>query len=127
MLRVIKYVLEEGPKFGYHLKFTKGSYLMGRCGDHDEALRRKQALVDIGLSPAIIHLHPEDVPAAHREEAELAFGVRMVGTWIGHHRYIQGQLQNKLHDLNVEMEHIIAFPDPHINKVITNQILLFLS
>jgi hypothetical protein len=117
MLRVIKYVLEEGPKFGYHLKFTKGSYLMGRCGDHDEALRRKQALVDIGLSPAIIHLHPEDVPAAHREEAELAFGVRMVGTWIGHHRYIQGQLQSKLHDLNVEKEHIIAFPDPQIKNL----------
>jgi len=117
MLRVIKFVLEEGPKFGYHLKFNKGSYLMGRCGGYDEALRRKQALVDIGLSPAIIHLHPEDVPAAHREEAELAFGVRMVGTWIGHHRYIQGQLQNKLHDLNVEKEHIIAFPDPQIKNL----------
>ena len=62
MLQVIKYVLEEGPKYGYHLKFTKGAYLMGRCGNCDEALRRKQALVDIGLSEDIIYIHPDDVP-----------------------------------------------------------------
>ena len=117
MSGVIHYVLQEGPKYGYNLKFTKGAYLMGRCGDYDEALRRKQLLVEKGLSPDIIHFHPDDVPVNSRQMAEMSFGVRMVGTYIGHPNYIKEQLREKLVDLNIEKEHIINFPDPQIKNL----------
>jgi len=116
MLQVIKYVLDEGPKYGYHLKFTKGSYLLGCCG-RDIAVRRKQQLIDIGLRSDIIHLHPNDVPDGMRASAAKSFGVKMVGTYIGDPSYIRAQLQIKLEELNDEKEHIIDFPDPQVRNL----------
>ena len=38
MLIVIRIVKEEGPKVGYYIKFSKGSYLLGKCDTDDEAI-----------------------------------------------------------------------------------------
>jgi hypothetical protein len=29
----LRYILDVGPQFGYHLNLSKGAYLMGKCGD----------------------------------------------------------------------------------------------
>ena len=39
------YVIDEGPEVGYHLKRIKGVYLLGRCEDRVEALRRRMVLI----------------------------------------------------------------------------------
>ena len=39
MTETLDYVFDEGPEVGYHLKRTKGVYLLGRCEDRVEALR----------------------------------------------------------------------------------------
>ena len=45
MTETLVYVFDEGPEVGYHLKRTKGVYLLGRCEDRTEAVRRKLALI----------------------------------------------------------------------------------
>ena len=54
---------------------------------------------------------------ALRASAEISFGVRMVGTYIGHPEYIKAQLRDKLVELNMEKEHILGFPDPQIKNL----------
>ena len=41
----------------------------------------------------------------------------MVGTYIGHPKYIKAQLRDKLKELNIEKEHIVAFPDPQVKNL----------
>ena len=45
MTEALDYVFDKGPEVGYHLKRTKGVYLLGRCEGRAEALRRKLALI----------------------------------------------------------------------------------
>jgi predicted RNA-binding protein YlxR (DUF448 family) len=44
MTEIIRIVKEEGPKVGYYIKFSKGSYLLGRCNTNEEAMRKKTFL-----------------------------------------------------------------------------------
>ena len=117
MVAAIHFIREEGPKYGYHLNMKKGRYLLGRTGSYEVSLHRKKTLVDLGLSESIIQIHPDDMPYDQRQDAELAYGVKMLGSWIGHQSYIQSQLQQKLIELEVEKNHIINFPDPQIRNL----------
>jgi hypothetical protein len=59
--------------------------MLGRCGDTQEAIRRKQFLIErYGFIPSLIHIHPDD---AHTEEEtevyEKNYGAKLLGTWIG--------------------------------------------
>jgi hypothetical protein len=62
MTEIIRIVKEEGPKVGYYIKFSKGSYLLGKCDTNDEAIRRKSILVELGLNEETIHMHPDNDP-----------------------------------------------------------------
>jgi len=117
MLPAIDYILAEGPRYGYHLKKNKGAYLLGRCGSFEVARARKEHLISLGFFPDIIHIHPDDVPAELFDAANLEYGVKMVGTWIGSSEYIKSNLENKLQELNNEKNHIINFPDPQIRNL----------
>ena len=61
MTEALDYVFNEGPEVGYHLKRTKGVYLLGRCEDRAEAVRRKLALIArFQFDPAMIRIHPDN-------------------------------------------------------------------
>ena len=41
MLEVIEFINQRGPSYGYFIKLSKGSYLLGRCGSYATAVARK--------------------------------------------------------------------------------------
>lgn len=55
------YVLTSGPTYGYRLNTQKRSYyLLNKTGSYETAFERKNALIAIGINPAVIHLYPDD-------------------------------------------------------------------
>jgi hypothetical protein len=106
MCECINFINQEGPKFGYFLKMSKGSYLLGRCDSLEIALERKERLVLLGLDPHVVKLHPDNDPG-HVSE----FGAKIVGSWIGSDQYIREQLAQKFETLKSEAEVIKQFPD----------------
>ena len=69
MVACVKYVVEEGPKFGYFLKRDKGTYLLGRCQSPEEAQRRRRVLIEeLDISPDVIRVHPSNVDFDIEEE-----------------------------------------------------------
>ena len=61
MTEALDYVFDDGPEVGYHLKHTKGVYLLGRCEDRAEAVRRKLALIArFHFDPAMIRIRPDN-------------------------------------------------------------------
>ena len=107
MLFILDFLRAEGPKYGYKIKPTKGKYLLGSCLDLEEAKRRKQALVEKGLSPSIIVLHPSDDSGV----ATLEYGVKMLGSYVGHDDFIEDQLRDYCVELHHSAEALIAYPD----------------
>jgi hypothetical protein len=111
MLRAIQFVETEGPKYGYILKKNKGSYMLGKCADNDTALQRKNALVAMGFSPGIIHIHPDNI--AEEEAAKLCareYGANILGSYIGHDKYIRAQLHAKAVELTRLGEQLVSLP-----------------
>ncbi len=60
------FLLEEGPKYGYHIKANKGSMLLGKYASVDEAITDFNAFKEF-INPAVIHMHPDNL----REAVEL--------------------------------------------------------
>ena len=61
MLACMRYLKNEGPKYGYMMHMTEGTCLMGRCGSMSIALRRRQDILEIGFHPSMIKIHPDDM------------------------------------------------------------------
>ena len=112
MVEVIEYVIQEGPKVGYFMKRNKGTYLLGKCTSYNEAMSRKEKLINLGLNGDMIILHPDNEP----DTAHL-YGCKMVGTWIGNAEYIQANLRVKITALRKEAELIKGFPDPQVQSL----------
>jgi len=112
MLEVIQVVKTEGPKVGYHIKFSKGTYLLGKCDTREEAESRKRQLIQQGFHEETVVLHPANAP-----ETSHLYGCKMVGSWIGTDEYIKSQLQAKLQKLKTEADVIKAFPDPQVQNL----------
>jgi len=116
MIRAIEFILREGPKYGYHMKFTKGSFMIGKCGSV-EASRRKKILLDIGLHSSIIHIHPDDVDHEDRYQADREYGTKMLGSFIGSDAFIKSRLEQKLEELAQERDAVMRFPDPQVKNL----------
>jgi hypothetical protein len=52
----LEYLLREGPAYGYRLKKSKGTFLLGKCDNNDDAEEQKQRLVDLGLQETNIRV-----------------------------------------------------------------------
>ena len=113
MIEVIRIVKEEGPKVGYFIKFSKGTYLLGKCDTHEEAIIRKNTLVGFGLNEETIHLHPDNDP----ENAD-KFGCNILGSWVGSTGYIHSHLEEKLAKLQSEAEAIKNYPNKQVQHLI---------
>jgi len=94
MLETILTIQTEGPKYGYHINPDKGTNLLGRCETSAEAIGRKAALVQLGLNPDIIRIHPDNSPIP--VEAAIRYGGKVLGAFIGSSNYIDSQLIQNL-------------------------------
>ena len=66
------------PRKKNHLKRTKGVYLLGRCEDLAEALRRKLALIArFHFDPAMIRIHPDN------GGDKMLYGAKVLGSYVG--------------------------------------------
>ena len=57
----ISKIMKNGPRYGYYLNKCKGTYLMSECSTLQEANERKKQLIDLGLDPKIIMIHPNNL------------------------------------------------------------------
>ena len=110
---LIEIEIEEGPKIGYYIKFSKGSYLLGKCDTDDEAIRRKNILVGLGLNEDTIHMHPDN----DRENAA-TFGCNILGSYVGSPSYIESCLEAKLEKLEIESEAIKNYPNKQVQHLL---------
>jgi hypothetical protein len=107
MIRLVQLLREHGPRYGYIIKSTKGSYLMGKCTSVAEAQAALRTLQDsLGISAAVIHLHPDNDP--HNEHL---YGAKILGTCVGSNSYIQIALNNYLDELEGVADKLINFPN----------------
>jgi hypothetical protein len=104
MLRTIASLKQRGPKYGYYLNPDNGVYLIGKCDSNEEALERKMNLIELGLNPAIIRLHPDNEPVG--ADAAAHYGGKVLGSFVGSLEYIQSQLSLKLTEFLSPMKNL---------------------
>ena len=113
MTEIIRIVKEEGPKVGYYIKFSKESYLLGKCDTNDEAIRRKNILVELGLNEKTIHMHPDNDP-----QNAVKYGCNILGSYVGSSTYIQSSLVEKLGKLAIESEANKNYPNTQVQHLL---------
>ena len=117
MRTALKYIVDCGPTFGYHMNLSKSVYLIGRCTSYDEAISRKTHLVDeFGFRPENVHIHPDnyfeqDIDQNSLKDIRSKFGVKILGSYVGSEEFIRSSLQSKLEDLQKEAEKLISYSD----------------
>ena len=97
MTEALAYVFDKGPEVGYHLKRTKGVYLLGRCERRAEALRRKLALIARFHFEAAM-IHPDN------GGDKLLYGAKVLGSYVGSEESIANRLEKKLAELKKEVD-----------------------
>ena len=94
MTEALDFVFDEGPEVGYHLKRTKGVYLLGRCGDRAKAVRRKLALITrFHFDSAMIRINPDNGGDM------MLYGAKVLGSYVGSEESIANRLEKKLAEL----------------------------
>ena len=110
-VQVIQLLLAQGPQYGYNLHLGKGTYLLGKCVNNEQAQQRKQALIDLGFQETIIQIHPDNVPIEQQQEAKMKYGAKILGTYIGTNEYITANLQNESTELKHGKQQLEQFPN----------------
>ena len=101
--QALDYIFDEGPEVGYHLKRTKGIYLLGRCEDRVKALRRRMELITrFDFDPATIRIHPDN------GGEKLLYGAMVLGSYVGSEESIANKLEKKLAELKKKADAIIT-------------------
>jgi hypothetical protein len=112
MVEIIRIVKEEGPKVGYFIKFSKGTYLLGKCSTYQQALDRKNILISLGLNEETIFMHPDNDPIN-----ESKFGCNILGSFVGSPTYIVSSLEEKFQKLVLESEAIKTYPNKQVQHL----------
>ena len=118
-LAILK-VIECGPKYGYNLNKEKGTYLMSECSNIDEANARKEQLIEIGLDPSIIMIHPNNLRPnnSNSQFDDSYYGAKLLGSFIGTNSYIKKQLKRKLIELNDQKLQLINNVEIYQNRIL---------
>jgi len=130
MLQVLECLINVGPKFGYQMHLSKGTYLLGKCGSLSLALERKSKICELGIDPSIVKIHPDDYALASNDElvvsgidpflltdreishhVKLLYGAKILGSFVGTNEYISERLQSKIEKLNDEASLLIQYED----------------
>lgn len=114
MLKIIEILQNSFHGYGYRLKMTKGHYLLGKCETPQEALARRQTLLDIGFHPSIIKIHPDNVTDENEnaiDEARKIYGVKLLGAFVGTDQYIDHCLEEYFTSLVECAKSLMDYPD----------------
>ena len=98
VMKIIVQTLKEvGPSYGYNIKMDKGSYLIGKCNNYEEALKVADEIVAMGINPDIIKMHFSNYNNGLTNNQILAlrqdYGVKILGSYIGTKEFIMQNLQ----------------------------------
>lgn len=100
------------PKYGYRLKMTKGSYMLGKCESARVAQQRVDHLVSLGFDRNIIKVHPDNVVAGGlRLAAARKYGTKMLGGLLGTDVFIRAELIEYGKDLAEIAKSLVEYPD----------------
>lgn len=102
-------IREEGHKYGYHIKWKAARYMMAKC-DHQEAIRRADALIALGFSPANVIIHPDSLLSAPSTYATTC-GVSVLGSFIGRPEYVRARLEAKQAEWDNEAAQLFKVTD----------------
>jgi hypothetical protein len=98
---MLEVLLNEGPTYGFHLKRSKGVYLLGRCESNAVAQARKQSLIArFNIAADIIKIHPDN----GGDPAE--YGGKALGSFIGTDEYCRAQLVKKSKEFQATADRI---------------------
>ena len=112
MLKVLEFVITEGPRYGHYLKRSKGTYLLGRCGSAEEAADRKRALIErFQFVESIIRVHPDNALNISTADAELLYGMEILGSPVGTEAFTRAWLLVRLEELRQTAAKLTAYPD----------------
>ena len=100
-VQALKYYKEKGAKCGTYLNFgyNKTEVLLGRCNTLEEAQKRVQSYMQLGLPKQNIHIHPENDP-----DNKKSYGYTHLGIPVGSSEYITMYLTNYINKLKTESE-----------------------
>ena len=103
MFRIIEFMKEHGPAYGYHIKPSKGSYMIGKCTSELESVQIEKTLLGIGLSREVIHRHP-----GNGGDAAL-YGVKLLGSYIGTTEFVKAHLKKYVDELDVVANQLVGY------------------
>lgn len=112
MLKIVEIVQGSYERFGFKMKMNKGSILLGRCTHAEEAEQQRSHLLEMGFDPSIIHIHPDNVvDIESKQQAMQDYGVKLLGSFVGHDAYVSRQLVGYFEDLEQTANYLMDYPD----------------
>ena len=122
LMQVLEFVIREGPKYGYYVKFNKGAYLLGKCDTLTIANSQVNALMDLGFIREIIHIHPANYDTSTMSVEEIIhirsnYGVKILGCFIGDPLYVRSMMEKKCAQLSETADTLCLFPDNQIKNL----------
>ena len=114
MVDALNILVEKGKEVGYFINFDKTQYLMSPVDNHDELDRRMNILLNLGFKEDMIKIHPDSVSIDDKpidiQQRKIAYGVKLLGAFLGDSEYIKNNLYKKITTLNKEKQNIIKYP-----------------
>jgi len=118
-LRVFEVLKTRGPEFGYIIKWEKAQYLLGKCASKDIADARKAELIAAGFLAHNVFIHPDNIGQPSAQDMQ-AYGVTVLGGFIGSDEFIKHKLTTKLESTQAECEALIRLPDLQSRYMLLN-------
>ena len=93
MVDALNILVEKGKEVGYFINFDKTQYLMSPVDNHDELDRRMNILLNLGFKEDMIKIHPDSVSIDDKpidiQQRKIAYGVKLLGAFLGDSEYIK--------------------------------------
>jgi hypothetical protein len=104
MCDAIEFMMVEGAKIGLQLNMSKGTYLLGKCANSNEATWKKNVLIErFGFHPDVIKIHPDN----NTSSLQNYFGAKVLGSYIGENGYVENQMVKKAEKLTACKDSIL--------------------
>ena len=103
ILSAIGFINTHGIRVGYRLNPIKSKLLLGQCNSFEESFQHRQAYLDLGFSPTVIHSHPINDPTS-----VVCYGYKLLGSFVGSDDYILHALSTYIVQLNSLADRLIT-------------------
>ena len=117
MVKVIERVQTVGPNYGYRLNMDKSIYLMAPALEYlsDQQLENRiKTLESLGIPRENIKIHPNCQNTCSSSiilQREEQWGIKVLGAYVGHHKYVAKHLENILRNLQEKVEILLKYPN----------------